>query len=122
MAGSIDLNTNRGILTIIGIAVLAGGGASTLKDQVFGPGGDWEEVVTNQAVQAEQIKNIDTRFKELTIVLKDGFEKIAATQDDYDDDMETIRSHISNNAHRIDMNNIELAELRDMLNRILQEE
>lgn len=122
MPGSIDLNTNRGVLTIIGIAVLAGGGASTLKDQVFGPGGDWEEVVTNQAVQAEQIKNIDTRFKELTTVLKDGFEKIASTQEDYDRDMSQVRADIVENTHRIDMQNIELDELRDLLNRILQEE
>ena len=122
MPGSIDLNTNRGVLTIIGIAVLAGGGASTLKDQVFGPGGDWEEVVTNQAVQAEQIKNIDTRFKELTTVLKDGFEKIASTQEDYDRDMSQVRADIVENTHRIDMQNIELDDLRDLLNRILQEE
>ena len=122
MPGSIDLNTNRGVLAIIGIAVLAGGGASTLKDQVFGPGGDWEEVVTNQAVQAEQIKNIDTRFKELTTVLKDGFEKIASTQEDYDRDMSQVRADIVENTHRIDMQNIELDELRDLLNRILQEE
>lgn len=122
MAGSIDLNSNRGIAIVLGLAALVGGGASTLKDQVFGPGGDWEKIVTNQAVQAEQIKGIDSRFAELTTVLKDGFASIADAEKEHDDEMKELRKNVNENTGRINSVNQELEYLHTRLMEILQED
>lgn len=121
MAGSIDLNSNRGIALMLGLAALVGGGASTLKDQVFGPGGDWEKIVTNQAVQAEQIEGFDNRLAELTVVLKDGFKLIAESEKEHDNEMQAIRDDVNENTNRINITNQQLEYLQARLMEVLEE-
>lgn len=96
MAGSIDLNTNRGITIVLLSAGLVGGGASVLQNQVFGPGGEWQKVVTNQAVIQEQIKTTNQSFEKLSQVLENGFEKVAESTERQNSQLNSIQTELDN--------------------------
>ena len=108
MSGSIDLNTNRGVAVVLLLAGIAGGGVSTLKDQLVGPGGEWETIVTSQAVQAEQIKA-------LTKVLEDGFDKLSTSQAEALLAVHDLDLRIEQNKYRIDQITKELTRLQQSM-------
>ena len=95
MAGSIDLNTNKGIALVLVCAGMVGGGASALQNQVFGPGGEWQKVVTNQAVIQNDVGTLKTSLSELSAVLKEGFEKVASSADAQKDNLDDIKSQLN---------------------------
>lgn len=94
MAGSIDLNTNKGIAIVLLVSGMVGGGASVLQNQVFGPGGEWQRVVTNQAVIQEQIKTQSQSFDKLSNVLETGFAKVAESTEKQNLDLKQIQYEI----------------------------
>lgn len=96
MAGSIDLNTNKGIMIVLLSAGLVGGGASVIQNRVFGPGGEWQRVVTNQAVIQEQIKTTNQSFEKLSQVLENGFEKVAESTDRQNTQLSEIQDEMDN--------------------------
>lgn len=96
MAGSIDLNTNKGIMIVLLSAGLVGGGASVIQNRVFGPGGEWQRVVTNQAVIQEQIKTTNQSFEKLSQVLENGFEKVAESSDRQNTQLSEIQDELDN--------------------------
>jgi len=94
MAGSIDLNTNKGIFLVLLSAGIVGGGASALQNQVFGPGGEWQKIVTNQAVIQNDVGTLKNSLSELSTVLKEGFEKVASASDDQKESLTTIQARL----------------------------
>lgn len=94
MSGSVDLNTNRGVVIILLCSGLVGGGASVLQNQVFGPGGEWQRVVTNQAVIQEQVGSFDKSLVKLTSVLENGFQKVAESSDKQNQKLDDINKQM----------------------------
>lgn len=111
MAGSIDLNTNRGIALVLCLAGVIGGGASALQNQVFGPGGEWQRIVTNQAVIQEQVKTFNDNLDKLSTVLETGFQKVAASSEQQDDHLEDIKSQLKDYQYSIESLKIRMNEL-----------
>jgi hypothetical protein len=102
MPGSIDLNTNKGIVIVLLSAGLVGGGASVLQNQVFGPGGEWQKVVTNQAVIRNDVSTLKTSLTELSVVLKEGFEKVADASDSQKEGIHDIKAELKTFTYEIE--------------------
>tara|TARA_R110002012_G_scaffold96164_2_gene231842 strand:- start:930 stop:1283 length:354 start_codon:yes stop_codon:yes gene_type:complete len=73
---SVDLKAARSTLPIIILSVLSGGGGSIAVNKVWGPGGEWQEVVTNQARLQEQIVHTNDNVDKLSEALSQGIDKL----------------------------------------------
>ena len=75
---SIDIRNSKGVGLVL-IAALSGGGGSLAANKLWGPGGNWETLVVNQAVLQEQMIEQKKSSDKLTKVLETGFKSIASS-------------------------------------------
>ena len=113
MPGSVDLNTNKGIALVLLSAGIVGGGASALQNQVFGPGGEWQKVVTNQAVIQEQIKQQRADFAALNNTLETGFSQVASAANRQNESLSNIQSQLAKYGYEIEALKVRMKSLED---------
>jgi hypothetical protein len=101
MAGSIDINTNKGIAALIGLVIVTAGGASALQNELFGPGGEWQRVVSQQSINGERINSLVDSNKQLTSALEKGFDKIVDAIDGTNKDLIATRETVLSNTQEI---------------------
>jgi len=118
MSGSIDLNTNKGIALVFAFAGLVGGGASVLQNQIFGPGGEWQKVVTNQAVIQEQVKTFNENLGKLSNVLENGFQKVASSSEKQEDSLKEIQSQLDTYQLSLETLKIRMSNLEEFRKRL----
>lgn len=110
MSGSVDLNTNRGIILLLLMCFgSAFGGAATFQ-KFFGPGGNWEQMVAQQAVYGTQLENV-------TKVLDRGFKDLTSAQKEAGVTLNQIQRTIDAHEREIEYINVRLINLEDMYNR-----
>ena len=71
----------KGLLPVILVAALSGGGGSVAANKIWGPGGEWQELVSNQIRLQEQQKTTNDTVDKLSLALTKGIDKLVLTLD-----------------------------------------